>query len=347
LVSFIAALPLAGLVADWLQPRLGRVALIMLSLFAAAASGILLQSPGPVAAIVVRPWSALGLAIAAVLAVVGFAPGEPRRMPLSIASFVLAALAWAALPWLYLQDRTNGALSRLSQLLAETRVGEADALARQLLLVAPQATVHGMPLQRAAIEIRRTADELRARIVQPLPPTATGDDRLARAQDLAMLGRAPEALALLDNANSVAGLQLRGIILKTTGRYGSALEALERAHSTLRAQPPSAERQAMLIHVTREIAACERKLGNYAAAERTYRELAKLAPTAETHFLLAQFYDDAQQAEAAQHHARRAMELDPATYEQPGRQLIDRLITHHFGCWGVFAREPAPRPTAP
>jgi hypothetical protein len=64
-----------------------------------------------------------------------------------------------------------------------------------------------------------------------------------------------------------------------------------------------------------------------------------LAPTAESHFLLAQFYEDTQQAMKAEAHARQAMILDRRRYLAEGQNLIDKLITLHFGCWGVAAAD--------
>jgi tetratricopeptide (TPR) repeat protein len=76
-----------------------------------------------------------------------------------------------------------------------------------------------------------------------------------------------------------------------------------------------------------------------ALAEAAYQQLLELDPSADTHFLLAQFYEGTQQAAKAQFHARQAMALAPDRYDQAGQRLIDKLITHHFGCWGASAAE--------
>jgi len=63
-------------------------------------------------------------------------------------------------------------------------------------------------------------------------------------------------------------------------------------------------------------------------------------PRAETHFLLAQFYEDAQQAESG---PRTCPAGDGGwmcdRYGQAGRRLIDKLVTFHFGCLGCFRAE--------
>jgi len=71
-------------------------------------------------------------------------------------------------------------------------------------------------------------------------------------------------------------------------------------------------------------------------AEAAYRQRLDLAPTAESHFLLALFYEDTQQSARAREHARLAMQLSPARFGERGRRLIDKLDSLHFGCWSRF-----------
>ena len=84
------------------------------------------------------------------------------------------------------------------------------------------------------------------------------------------------------------------------------------------ARPESPARAAGVLRATTGIAYCLRKLGRYAEAEVAYREVLALSPTADSHFLLAQFYEDAQQAGKAREHARRAIELAPDRYPKDG-----------------------------
>jgi hypothetical protein len=50
---------------------------------------------------------------------------------------------------------------------------------------------------------------------------------------------------------------------------------------------------------------------------------------------MAQFYENAQQGNKAQHHAYLAAELDPA-FRERADQLVNDLQGNQFGCWGVF-----------
>ena len=83
---------------------------------------------------------------------------------------------------------------------------------------------------------------------------------------------------------------------------------------------------------------CLRKLGQYSAAEQAYRQLLLLSPTPDTHFLLAQFYEDTQQSTAAAAHARQAAQLAPGRFAEPVRQMSRRLATASFGCFAIPGR---------
>ena len=112
----------------------------------------------------------------------------------------------------------------------------------------------------------------------------------------------------------------------------SRLAWYNRATQTWQSAPPSPERTAGLAQALTGIAYSNRKLGRLPQAEAAYQELLSLAPTADSHFLLAQFYDDTQVTTKAAYHARQAMSLDPARFNHPAHQLLDRLSTSHFGC---------------
>jgi len=261
----------------------------------------------------------------------------------------LAALLCALLlPRMYVQARCRHDLARLDELTAQSRVAEASALARGLAGLAPSATFRGLPIKSVALEMTGWEYELRDRTSSPLPAGAADEDRLARARDLAQLGEGEQALASLASSpafsTSHEGNYLRGLVYLDRGQFTEALAAFQSAGRSLGA--PSPEIAARKIELIRQEAYCQRKLGRYAEAEAAYRDLLALDPSADTHFLLAQFFQDSQQIRLAQLHAQAAMQLDSARYHGPGQRLIDNLITSHFGCWGVFASESKVQPTA-
>jgi tetratricopeptide (TPR) repeat protein len=262
-----------------------------------------------------------------------------RYLPIALASLAI----FIGLPPLYLEARRIHDDRELVDLIDQSRLGEARHLAHQSLILDPQRSIRGQPLREVAIGLDRAVEDLERNVSNPLPASASDEIRLSRARDLAMLGRTREALGELSQSDSLDrspdAAILRGAILQTREEYASSLAAFERAADLLKPAVPSPDRTAALVAAHSGIAFAHRKLGHNAAAEAAYQRVLALNSSADTHYLLAQFYEGTQQAAKAQFHARQAMALDPDRYSQPGQRLIDKLITHHFGCWGAAAAE--------
>ena len=342
LVHFLCALPLAMLVAARVRlSRSGRLG-VAAGLIVLGLVHLLIAQPTSnwPAALLSRAAPALCLAIAAALGVQAAWP-RPTAGPVGYGWLAVATGVLLAAPLAYLHARAQSDLARLGELIKETRIGEAQGLAARLLALMPEAHFRGRPLVLAAAELDHIAAELTARVAVPLTEKAIDDERYERARDLAILGRTGEALAVLDASPSLGesapAALLRGTIHQTRREWAAGLTAFGHARQLLESQPPSAERDAALADAVTGVAFCQRKLGDNPAAAATYNELLALSPTADTHFLLAQFYEDTQQALPAQSHAREAMRLDRARYEAPGRRLLDKLRTTHFSCWGVVS----------
>jgi tetratricopeptide (TPR) repeat protein len=244
-------------------------------------------------------------------------------------------------PWIYRQAHYRHDLQQLQSLLEQSRIGEAQALAQCILRHNRASVLQGIPLTRLAADMERDVNMLKARSAAPLPPDADLPFRVARAKDLAMLGQTSAALSVLQPTaeveSSAAASALRGTIHEARSEWRSARDWYGRAQAAWQSQPDSAERTAGLIQAATGIGFTQRKLGHYREAEAAYHQVLTLAPTAESHFLLAQFYEDTQQVARAQHHAQSAASLDPGRYAQPSQQLTDKLITTlHFGCWGAW-----------
>lgn len=249
-------------------------------------------------------------------------------------------------PRLYLHARTQSDAARVVDLAEQSRIGESRKLVHQALALSPNATWRGQPLRLAAENLNRAVSQIEARVGVPLPRSALLAEHLGRARDLAMLGRTSEALRELDAVPEVDRLpdamNLRGAIHETRGEWRAAGERYARAKEDWLTREESQERTAGLMKAITGIAFCERKLGRLREAEAAWQERLKLFPTAESHFLLAQFYEDTQQAPKARFHAQEAVRLDPKHHTQQGRQLMDKLVTSHFGCLGVFRAESSP-----
>ena len=255
-------------------------------------------------------------------------------------TLIAQLLLLIGVPWTYRQAHYRHDLHQLQSLLEQSRLGEAQGLAQCILRHDQASRLHGIPLNRLAADIDRDVNLLKARSASPLPPDADLQARIARAKDLAMLGHTSAAMSLLPPTSEVesspAASALRGTIHEARSEWRPARDWYGRAQSAWQTQPQSSERTAGLIQAATGIGFTQRKLGRYREAEAAYREVLTLAPTAESHFLLAHFYEDTQQAVQAQHHAQAAASLDPERYAQASGQLTDKLITLHFGCWAVW-----------
>jgi hypothetical protein len=303
---------------------------------------------GALAGVVVRSVSALGLVTGAVLSAAVLAgragppaPGGPARR--RAAAAVLGTAALLGPPASYTDARGRHDLLRFGDLMEQSRAGEARALAHGLVVLDPGAEWNGRPLPEVAGALDRTAAELERRVAAPLGPYATTRDRVGRATTLAVLGRTAEALAVLgpvDDPAAAADVEnLRGTILETRGEWEPGLASYHAARAAWERRPPSPARAAGVLRAATGAAYCLRKAGRYTEAEAAYLEILELSPTADSHFLLAQFYDDSQRAAAARDHARRAIDLAPDRYRAAGERLIRQLALSQFGCLGVYTAE--------
>lgn len=259
-------------------------------------------------------------------------------------AIALALAVLAVVPAVYVDARVRHDLKLLTELLEQTRLGEARELAGTIERLQPSAVWQGRLVAAVRRELDRSVAELRRRVAVPLSGSVSPSARVDRARDLAILGDTDAALKVLSDRRIAAVqdpevLSLLGTIHETRSEWTAAGDWYRRARRASEDLPASETRQALRLQAQRGIAYAERKAGRTPAAEAAYRELLALSPTADTHFLLAQFYEDAQQTDLAHRHVRQAMSLDPQRYEKPGRELIDKLQTVHFGCFGAFQAE--------
>ncbi len=359
MVHFLCALPLAWVLAAFIIRRAsaaGSAVLVILllgvrvfPLMSAARESILtVLLAYPLLGVVIRAAPALGLTLSAALAsavLIGGRRAEGHRGGWGHAA-AIGALGTVVLllpPAIYVRARCQHDLTRLGQFLEQSRFGEARTLVHGLLALDADKEWNGHPLPKVAANIDRIVRALESHVAVPLAVDATPGARLDRARQLAMLGRTEAALEVLPSVTEPALAPevdtLRGTIYETRGEWRTALSWYESAEAAWESRPPSPARAEGLLRATTGIAYCQRKLGHYAEAEATYQQVLALSPTAESHFLLAQFYEDTQQAEKARAHARRAIELAPHRYRREGEKLIRKLTVYHFGCLGVFTAE--------
>jgi len=245
-------------------------------------------------------------------------------------------IAVLLIPQLYIYARTQSDMARVMDLVQQSRYAEAAELSHCILRLAPQAALKNLPFAKVSQSIDATVVRLEASVARRLDSNA---QRPERANQLAMLGRTKQALETLEASPSVFNYaeahNLRGTIFENRREWREALRCYGFAKSAWHILANSPEKAAGMARAITGVAYCERKLGRLREAETAWLELLAIAPTAKSHFLLAQFYEDTQQTAKAKFHAEQAVKLNPEVRE-PANRLLNNLATSHFGCLGVF-----------
>lgn len=248
---------------------------------------------------------------------------------------VVAVMVWLVVPMVYVRARLQTDARSVLELAEQSRLAEACDLARLCQRLDPgYALPNGTSLARMIAQWDRSVRDLESRVTMPLDEAAPVPMRLERARMWLMLGNVGRAREILDAVgdDQPQACLLRALIAENLDCWEDACRWYVRSTSLVESEQSSSELSAILLQASRGIGYCERKRGRYRDAEAAYLRLLALAPTADNHFLLAQFYEDAQQSRQAANHARCAMALASSRYAQPGRQLLSNLATRHFGC---------------
>ncbi len=346
-VCVLAAVPLAAVVVNLARGRWPRwLRLLLGSLLLGVAVAIAVYGEGTsshVLRLLVAALSTTGVGLALAGMADAISTNVVRRFR-GAGAIALALAILAVIPAVYVDARVRHDLKLLTELLEQTRLGEASELVRGIAALQPSTDWQGRPIAALRRDLDQTVADLRSRVAVALPDSAGPLARVDRARDLAILGDTDAALQVLSDRRIAAiedpeVLNLLGTIHETRSEWTAAGDLYRRARRASEGLPASEAGLATLLQAQRGIAYAERKAGRTPEAEAAYRELLALSPTADTHFLLAQFYEDAQQSDLAHQHVRQAMSLDPRRYGKPGRELIDKLQTVHFGCFGTFQAE--------
>lgn len=350
LVHLGSAIPIGLLVGPLLPRSVLSLGLAGISLVAAGffmlgsleATCLSLALSFPFLADILRCTVAFALALGVLLPLGTIWPRSRTKGAVSWPRLSLSVAAMILLPLVYVDARARQHLMGLNDLMGQGRISEANLLAHRLLLLDTTLQQNGRPLTQVALELARSEVRLEAEVRYALPRNAPAQARLDRARTLAMLNRTEEALSVLNGVTDTelhaAADTLRGTIYESRRNWLVALGYYQRAREGWEKRAMSAERDAGQLRSVTGIAYCKRKQGDYSGAEAAYLEALALSPTADTHFLLAQFYEDAQDATKAHQHAERAMTLAPRRYQYEGEQLINQLRVRHFGCLSIPAR---------
>lgn len=245
-------------------------------------------------------------------------------------------------PGLYCYARSQDDLRQFGSLRQQSRFGEARWLLSRVQAMSPSLRIDRRPLHREQREITGLVEDLELRTQNPIPASAAVSEHIQRGRELAMLGRAEQAMTMLlehtETLQDADACSLLGTIAENRHDWNSALRYYSLADQILGSSSPPAQDAAQAYQVAMGTAYCHRQLGQLNAAKLHYQKLLSLNPSAETHFLLAQFFEDIQETETALQHAETARRIDAQHYGEKAGQLIHNMQSKHFGCFGVFRK---------
>ena len=245
----------------------------------------------------------------------------------------------ALVPSIYIDARGRHDAEQYFSLRQQSRLGEASSLLRRMLILDPTIRRDGHFLRREQSELDREIDSLNRQASTELPATASFKQRLQRARMLAMLGHTNDAINILieksETTNSVEACSLLGTMHENKYDWKSAIRFYGTAETLLKSSPAETDSSVEAYQVALGAAYCYRRLGRLNEARACYLRLLEIDPNADTHFLLAHFFEDIQETSSAQHHALEAARLDPNHYRERGHQLIRKMRALHFRCLSI------------
>jgi tetratricopeptide (TPR) repeat protein len=154
-----------------------------------------------------------------------------------------------------------------------------------------------------------------------------------------MLGHTSNAINLVlekeESTQCIEASSLLGTMHENMHDWNSAIRFYSIAEALLKSSSEDSHASAEAYQVAMGSAYCYRRLGRLNEARACYQRLLEINPNADTHFLLAQFFEDIQETSLARHHALEAARLDSNRYRERGHQLIGRMRTLHFRCLSV------------
>lgn len=253
-------------------------------------------------------------------------------------AFVIALLV----PAFYVQSRADEMVTKTEEYLGSGRLGEARQLTREIGILSPWQTVSNLPVDDLLRDLDRDCYEIERNLAfMERRPVNTEEFHFQKARLLSILGNTSAAVSELKPWTEQAGasplsFQLLGNIYQQAENWENSQRFYQRALKAWEAFPRSEQQQEGLLASWKGIAFAERKRGNYAEAEAAYLSALSLVPTADQHFLLAQFYEDTQQSTKAKDHAEQAMALNASRYAVPGQKIMTSIQQQHFGCLGAW-----------
>jgi hypothetical protein len=279
-----------------------------------------------------------------VMLVISAAP-PPRSVPTAedrsrtILRVLCSLAVLLCVPTVYVQARCQQDADHFADLRQQSRFGEAEPLLQRIVALNPSFRKDGQLLRRELRELQHTMAALRKRTQANLPATASIDQQIHYARDLAMLGRSAEARDLLlmnpPTLLDSRACRLLATVYENSQEWRTALHYYEMALTWLPKSSKAMNVSEEQYSITMGKAYCCRRLGQLTEAHTQYQKLLSLNADASTHFLLAQFYEDIQETTQAVHHATIAAKLNSRNYGDKAQRLIQKMQASHFGCFRI------------
>lgn len=360
IVNLLCMFPLSLLLSEWvfvvLKRRRFQLFLVVQSLFFLGTMVILIlainsdhssntfNSYDAWESFVLRPSVALWV-MTSLLLVVGnlYLSQEKNQIKIPRASvWCLALITALVVPAFYIESRVEEMVTKTKEYLGSGRMGDARRLTREVAVLSPWVAIDNKSAGDFARDLDRACYDLEQSLTfMKQRPVSTEEQAYHAARLHAILGQPAEAIMLLEpwsakTSTSPLIFQLMGNINQQQENWADSERHFGRSLKAWQKLPNSEQQQAGIVSAWKGIAFAERKRGNYETAEKAYLSALSLDPTANQHFLLAQFYEDTQQTAKACEHAQQAMVLNPTLYEISGKKLITSLQQQHFGCLSVW-----------
>ncbi|WP_442508035.1 hypothetical protein SH528x_006985 [Novipirellula sp. SH528] len=350
--AFLTALPLAlwGVqqfreFARWqkLVSAFGCVAVAMaITVFAASIT----QFPDQSVVTLTVCRAVIAIAVMLSLTLVGAVVMTPHRLPVLAEQAWLSAAMLAALalliPAAYADAVADGIRIDLERSLETRRFALANQQAEQFAQLNPGGQVHEKSVRKVQQELEAIVAKLNAEVRRPISAEASVAALGSRITVLMHLDRNEEALRLLEPLTrgdrfQPISLDYKGLCLQRLNQMSDSLEAYQAAVAYWETQPASDTKRSSLASAWKGIGFAARRLDQRTLEEQAYRELVAVAPTAESHLLLAQCYREHQKTRLAAEHSTMAMQLDPAMQSQ-SESILSSMSMDHFGCLQVPRR---------
>jgi len=245
-------------------------------------------------------------------------------------------------PLVYGQFLADYYETQLTDALQNQRLALARTITHSWSHLAPEAKWNGESVRSLDREIENEVARIRSTLERLSPEEAQSNPGIVASLYLQLDDFAGAVKTIRPHLEAAApspfAWDTYGLILQRQERWIESEQAYRKAYELWTAEVPDQQNDQGLASALRGIAYAQNRRGQVRRAEETYLELLRMDASAETHFLLAQFYEEEQQTEEAFHHATRAMTLAPSRFREAGQTLINQLQSTHMGCFQIYRR---------